>query len=59
MRFLWTASVARANVEVRKPVGRLAAISQPLYTMEEIDPQYHCKQDIDPADWMGPCPAHP
>ena len=47
-------SASRRSVSVRKPVGRLADISQPLYTMETtIDPQYYCKQDIDPTDWMG------
>ena len=56
LRYLWTAAAAkgRSSVSVRKPVGELAGISQPLYAMETtIDPQYHCKQDIDPFDWMG------
>ena len=46
--------VGGSTVSVRKPVGRLSAISQPLYTMETtIDEQYFCKQDVDPTDWMG------
>jgi hypothetical protein len=36
---------------VRKPVGSLHKIQQPVYTFE--DPQYNCKQDIDPTDWLG------
>ena len=36
---------------VRKPVGRLSKIRQPVYAFQ--DPQYNCKQDIDPTDWLG------
>jgi hypothetical protein len=39
--FLFVAG--RSSVSVRKPVGRLSAISQPLYTMETIDAQFHCE----------------
>jgi hypothetical protein len=54
LRYLWTAAAQRTSISVRKPVGRLETISQPLYDMrEQIDPDYHCKQDIDPTDWMG------
>ena len=36
---------------VRKPVGMPWAIRQPVYNF--ADPEYDCKQDIDPADWLG------
>jgi len=42
-----------ATASVRKPVGRVASISQPLYNFADFDKEYHCKQDIDPTDWMG------
>ena len=64
MRFLWVSSSSNggssssssssSDVSVRKPVGRLPAIAQPLYDMARtIDPDYFCKEDIDPTDWLG------
>lgn len=31
----------------------MASTSQPLYDLKAFDTEYHCKQDIDPTDWMG------
>ena len=62
LRFLWAVRPtpkrqqtlgSGRNIAVRKPVGDVAAMSQPTYDFAAFDPQYHCKQDIDPADWMG------
>ena len=42
---------------VRMPVGRLAQIRQPLYAFESAaaggDPDFGCKQDIDPTDFLA------
>lgn len=39
----------------RKPVGILSAISQPRYgpAQQAMDPEYFCKQDVDPTDWLA------
>ena len=58
LQYLWTTQAHRGSVAVRKPVGRLNAILQPLYDMRKIDSDYHCKQDIDPTDWMGKLAAN-
>ena len=36
---------------IRKPVGHLFGIKQPVYTFK--DPEYNCKQDTDPTDWLA------
>ena len=41
------------NLTIRKPVGRLEKIQQPLYDVRKTDPDYPCKQDVDPTDWLG------
>eukprot|EP01051_Picozoa_sp_SAG22_P000864 SAG22_NODE_28_length_28728_cov_19.603619_7_plen_1070_part_00 len=38
---------------IRKPVGRLDRIRQPLYDVRAADPEWPCKQDVDPTDWLG------
>lgn len=38
---------------LRRPVGRLEAMSQPLYRLNETDPDWYCKQDNDTEDWLG------
>ena len=48
---VWVAVKNGVVRSVRKPVGRLNKIKQPLYTFEEQ--QYNCKQNIDPTDWLG------
>ena len=48
---VWVAVKNGVVRSVRKPVGRLNNIKQPLYVFE--DPQFNCKQDIDPTDWLG------
>ena len=47
------ATATSSSVSIRKPVGFLDSIDQPIYDFSTVDPQYHCKQDIDPTDWMG------
>lgn len=42
-----------SSVSIRKPVGFVDRIDQPIYDFSTVDLQYHCKQDIDPTDWMG------
>ena len=52
LRFLWGGG--KDPVSMRKPVGRLDRIQQPLFDMvNTIDEDFHCKQDIDPTDWLG------
>ena len=52
LRFLWGSG--KDPVSMRKPVGRLDRIQQPLFDMvNTIDEDFHCKQDIDPTDWLG------
>ena len=46
-------SSSSSSVSIRKPVGFVDSIDQPIYDFSTVDPQYHCKQDIDPTDWMG------
>eukprot|EP01043_Picozoa_sp_COSAG02_P016385 COSAG02_NODE_718_length_18064_cov_5.507932_14_plen_517_part_00 len=41
------------TMTVRKPVGRLEQIRQPLYDVRRTDPDWPCKQDVDPTDWLG------
>jgi hypothetical protein len=43
----------KQTVSIRKPVGRLNKLSQPLYSVLDTDPDYSCKQDIDPTDWLS------
>jgi hypothetical protein len=38
---------------IRKPVGRLDQIRQPLYDVRQADSEWPCKQDVDPTDWLG------
>ena len=39
---------------VRTPIGRLDKLQQPRYTLDNSsDPDWYCKQDIDPTDWLG------
>jgi hypothetical protein len=45
-------SPAKEAVAIRKPVGRLTKLGQPLYSVLDTDPDYSCKQDTDPTDWL-------
>lgn len=38
---------------IRKPIGHISALKQPLYYLTNNDVDYECKQDIDPTDWLG------
>lgn len=38
---------------LRKPVGRLQALRQPLYDLRKIDKDWYCKQTADTTDWLG------
>lgn len=49
---------AAPAVLVRKPVGRLDGIAQPVYNFSAADPGYGCKQDVDPTDWLGKLAAN-
>lgn len=41
---------------MRKPVGVLSSIREPRYALEkEVDPDFKCKQDIDPTDFLTTC----
>ena len=45
-------AVSEAPRVMRSPVGRLAALRQPRYPLEQFSPSWHCKQTADPADWL-------
>jgi hypothetical protein len=38
---------------LRKPVGQLSKIQMHQYHFNETDPEWFCKQDVDPSDWLG------
>lgn len=38
---------------MRKPVGQLQSLDQPLYYLDSVDADWYCKQDIDPTDWLA------
>ena len=40
---------------IRKPVGRLQGIRQPLYAFDKVDKDFKCKQDVDPTDFLATC----
>jgi hypothetical protein len=44
---------------VRSPIGQLDQLKQPRYILENTsDPDWYCKQDIDPNDWLGKLAAN-
>jgi hypothetical protein len=44
---------------VRSPIGQLDQLKQPRYVLENnSDPDWYCKQDIDPTDWLGKLAAN-
>eukprot|EP00040_Diaphanoeca_grandis_P012081 m.61610 g.61610 ORF g.61610 m.61610 type:complete len:1121 (+) comp23013_c0_seq1:137-3499(+) len=45
-------SQVQPSIAIRKPIGRLDQIAQPVYNVQAIDTDYSCKQDIDPTDWL-------
>lgn len=49
----FTRSASRLPTVIRKPVGRLDKIAQPVYDVRAADPDYSCKQDVDPTDWLA------
>ena len=51
-------SLSSPAVTVRKPVGHLNKILQPVYNLQAIDPDFSCKQDVDPSDWLGKLAAN-
>ena len=48
-----TGTPPRAPISIRKPIGRLDQIAQPVYDVDAVDGDYSCKQDVDPTDWLG------
>lgn len=49
----------RPALPIRKPVGQLHTIVEPVYALaEKVDPDYFCRQDIDPTDWLAKLAAN-